>query len=365
MATDATLHSDLAIPPGEFLEEVIESLGMSKDELAKRMGRPAAKLSAIFKGEKAITPETALQLETVVGVPAHIWTGLETEYRLVLALQEEDQREEELLKEAVFVKEFCYTELVKEGAVQKCTRPADKVRELQRFFGVRSLVSVPTLRRYEAAFRCGKTANGKRTPEAVAAWLRFGEKRARAAACEPYNEDSLKAALPRIRTMTIEPPDQFEKSLISVLADCGVAMVLCRHFPKTQAHGATFWLGREKAVLMLSLRGKWADIFWFSLFHELGHLLLHRREDVFLEDGATGGREEEADRFAANTLIPEDAWQRFTDSGLTGLSSIKAFARKMGIHPGIVVGRLQHDGRIGHNQLNGLRERYGFSDALT
>ena len=77
------VYSDLAIPPGEYLEEVIAELGMSKDELSKRLNRPAPKLSAIFKGEKAITPDTALQLEKVVGVPAHIWNGLEAEYRLV------------------------------------------------------------------------------------------------------------------------------------------------------------------------------------------------------------------------------------------------------------------------------------------
>ena len=63
-------HSDMAVPPGEYLEEVIAELGMTKDELSKRLNRPAPKLSAIFKGEKAITPDTALQLQKVVGVPA-------------------------------------------------------------------------------------------------------------------------------------------------------------------------------------------------------------------------------------------------------------------------------------------------------
>jgi HTH-type transcriptional regulator/antitoxin HigA len=82
--TDRDLHSDLAVPPGEFLEEVIGELGMTKDELARRMGRPAPKLSAIFKGTKALTPDTAMQLEKVVDVPANIWLGLESEYRRTL-----------------------------------------------------------------------------------------------------------------------------------------------------------------------------------------------------------------------------------------------------------------------------------------
>jgi HTH-type transcriptional regulator/antitoxin HigA len=85
MMTEQNIHSDLAIPPGEYLEEVLVELGMTKDELARRMDRPTPKLSSIFKGHKAITPDTALRLEKVVGVPAHIWTGLEAEYRLALA----------------------------------------------------------------------------------------------------------------------------------------------------------------------------------------------------------------------------------------------------------------------------------------
>jgi HTH-type transcriptional regulator/antitoxin HigA len=87
MATKKDLHSDLAIPPGEYLEEVIADLGMTKAELARRIDRPPCKLSAIFKGTKAITPDTALRLEKVVNIPAHIWVGLESEYRLTLARQ--------------------------------------------------------------------------------------------------------------------------------------------------------------------------------------------------------------------------------------------------------------------------------------
>jgi HTH-type transcriptional regulator/antitoxin HigA len=86
---DRSVNSDLAVPPGEYLEEVLEELCMTNNELAKRMDRPAPKLSTIFKGEKAITPDTVLRLERVVGVPAHIWIGLESEYRLALARTEE------------------------------------------------------------------------------------------------------------------------------------------------------------------------------------------------------------------------------------------------------------------------------------
>jgi len=89
---DRELHSDLAVPPGEFLEGVIGELGMTKDELARRIGQPATALSSILRGTMAITPDMAMQLEKAVGVPANIWLGLESEYRLALARESEDGR---------------------------------------------------------------------------------------------------------------------------------------------------------------------------------------------------------------------------------------------------------------------------------
>jgi HTH-type transcriptional regulator/antitoxin HigA len=146
-------------------------------------------------------------------------------------------------------------------------------------------------------------------------------------------------------------------------------MVLCPSFPGTKAHGATFWLGREKAVLMLSLRGKWADIFWFSLFHELGHLLLHDRQTVFIEDDETAPdmqtKEAEADRFAADHLIPPRQYALFAGRRLFDPGAIKAFATSIGIDPGIVVGRLQHDGHLKNEWRNDLRTRYEWSQSAT
>ena len=119
MATEAAIYSDLAIPPGEYLEEVIAELDMSKDELARRMRRPAAKLSAVFKGVKAITPDTALQLEKVVGVPAHIWLGLEADYRLTLARRQSDAEVARLKEESKLATAYCYNQLARLGAVAR------------------------------------------------------------------------------------------------------------------------------------------------------------------------------------------------------------------------------------------------------
>lgn len=360
MTTESYPQSNLAIPPGEFLEEVIAEQGMTKEELARRMGRPATKLSPIFKGTKAITPETALQLEQVVGVPAHIWTGLESEYRLTLARNAEVEREEELKREAGMVTAFCYHELAKLGEVPDTRKPTERVRALREFFGVTSLHNVSEVAPYEAAFRCGK--GGRRSPEALAAWLRLGEKRGRKISCEPFDEETLRGRLPELRRMTQLSPADCRNRLVRLLSECGVALVLCPPFPKTQAHGATFWIRRDKAVMMMTSRGKYADIFWFSLFHEIAHVLLHSRKAVFLEDESADKREREADAFAADALIPDKQFQRFVSRGQFHREDILQSAQGWGVGPGILVGRLQHEGLLRHDWCNGLRICLDFTE---
>ncbi len=353
------IHSDLAIPPGEYLEEVIAELGMTKNELARRMNRPAPKLSAIFTGDKAITPDTALQLEKVVGVPAHIWTGLEAGYRLNLARKQELQEMQKLREETHLIKKFCCSELVKLGFVARMTKPLEKVWELQRFFGVTSLKNISNLKRYQVAFRQGK---GKRSPEATSAWLRIGELQGQKTESEPFSKEALKNALPTMRSMTSLLPEKFETQLRRILSDAGVVLVFSPHLPKTYLHGTTFWFDQNKAILMLTIRGSWADIFWFSLFHEIGHLLLHSKQMVFLEtddrENELDKDEQEADQFAANILIPPNDYNAFVRNGLFYPQNIEEFAGNLGIDPGIVVGRLQHDGHIENSWHNKLRTKY-------
>ncbi len=362
METENNIHSDLAIPPGEYLEEVIQELGMTKDELAKRMNRPAPKLSAIFKGDKAITPDTALQLEKVVGVPAHIWTGLEAEYRLILARREQSAILHQLKAETKLITCFRYAELVKMGVVEKFTRAVDKVLALQKYFGVISLEAVPHLKRYKPAFRQSNKRPKGYTPQAVASWLRIGEVHAINCRCAPFDETNLKKALVDIRSLTSQSPDSFQERLHKILADVGVILVLCPHMPGTGIQGATFWMGSNKAVVMMTLRYGWADIFWFSLFHELGHILLHGRNTVILEgpdkDPKHQRQEKQADSFAADNLLPPKQYQTFISKKRFFKEDIKDFAKQARIDSGIVVGRLQHDDCLRKQWQNGLRKRF-------
>ena len=167
METGDLAHADGTAPPGEYLEEVIRKLGLSKNELARRMNRPAAKLSAIFKGTKAITPVTALQLEKVVGVDARVWTGLEADYRLALARAREVEDWDRLVEEGLRVGRFPYAGLAELGWVEPKSRLGERVMELQRFFGVTSLRNLSAIRLYACGMRRVGSGEGRASPEAV------------------------------------------------------------------------------------------------------------------------------------------------------------------------------------------------------
>jgi HTH-type transcriptional regulator/antitoxin HigA len=166
--------------------------------------------------------------------------------------------------------------------------------------------------------------------------------------------------------MTLLSPKEFLGPLIELLASAGVALVVNPPLRGTIAHGATFWLGRQKAVLLLTTQGKRTDVIWFNLFHQLGHLLLHDRQNVLLEDGCAApeevAQETAADRFAADTLLPPKLYQRFLKHGILTPFSVRGFADRLGIEVGIVIHRLQYDGRVKHGWNNDLRKRYDSDD---
>jgi HTH-type transcriptional regulator / antitoxin HigA len=357
MVTEKIVHSDLPIPPGEYLAEVIAVKRIAQAELARRIGRPIQAVNEIVKGEKAITPVTALQLEKALDVPAHIWMGLESRYRLIKARLEEKKQ---LRKESGYLARIPYKQLADLDCVEKTRDSEHKIRELHRFYGVSSLAHLPGIKAYEASFRCGGAREASNY--ALAAWIRCAELRASEVPAESFDKGKLRKSLGQIRMLSKKEPAEFVPGIKQILAGCGVVLVLIPHFPKTYAHGATFWIKPDKAVLLMSIRGKWADIFWFSLFHELGHILLHGKR-TFIDDRKISpelaGQEKEADRFAANSLIEAGRFENFILKADFNEAAIESFAGEIGVSAGIVVGRLQHEGFLKQDsELNRLRARY-------
>lgn len=350
MMTNQLLISDLAIAPGEFLSEVLEDIDMTQLELSNRMGRPPQAINEMIKGSKAITPETAIQLEQVVSVPAHIWTNLESEYRLIKAQEEEVLNSEQ---EIALAKKFPYLELKKQGLVKETRNALIKVRELRKFFGVSSLNNLDVVEKYNPAFRL--SSNYSVSKEAIVSWLRTGGLLSEKIETNPFSKNKLLNTIPQIRSLSLETtPYVFLSKLKNYLAECGIALIVIPHYPKTYVTGATFWESKNKAVVMMSLRGGWSDVFWFSLLHEIAHIILHGKRTVFIE-GRTKNeehevQEKEADDFASSYLIPSKEYIIFTKKHDFSKKSIEVFSQEIGIHGGIVTGRLQHDNYLPYTQ---------------
>ena len=350
--------SDLPIPPGDVLEEELEARGMTQKELAARLGRPPQAVNEIIKGKKAITPETAIGLEKVLGIDAQFWTGLESDYRMVLARNRE---REALSANLTYLKEYPIREMVKRGWMDTGGDKVGNLEALLNFLGV----ATPEPKAYQAAigFRITEAAQQNFSPGALAAWLRQGEIVAGGITTADYNGPAFMDALVRIKGMTGLSPSEFLPEMSTLCAQAGVAFCVVQELPKSGANGVARWLTDGKAMIQMNIRGKWADIFWFTFFHEACHLLRHKTQRRIVIDGLDSDpdmaeAEAEADRFARDLLIAPDAWEEFCDAGLFTSDAITAFAQTVGIAPFIIVGRLQKEGRIGYNRLTNLKLRY-------
>lgn len=350
---------DYVSPPGETLEEILEEREMTQAELADRMGRPKKTISEIINGHAAITPETALQLERVLGIPASFWNNRERYYREALARTDEQER---LSKQVEWLSQIPVKDMIKQKWIQSYQDKVDQLREVLNFFAVASPEQWQEIwGGANVNFRKSRVFMSDKS--AVAAWLRRGEIEAAQIDCVLYDASKFKETLQQIRALTVEPPEIFQPEVVRLCAAAGVAFVFVPQLPKTRTCGATRWLNPNKALIQLSLRYKTNDYLWFAFFHEAGHILLHGKRDVFLEGKGVQGadeqdKEQEADTFAANLLIPPAEWKRFLASGQKrSKAGIQQFALEIGIAPGIVVGRLQHDGVLPPSHCNELKCR--------
>ncbi len=343
---------DRVSPPGETLAETLAALDMTQAELATRLGRPKKTVNEIVKGKAAIEPDTALQLEAVLGVPAGFWMARETRYRESLARQ---TRKHVLQNGTEWARRFPFAQMVKLGWLPETAR-GGRVDALLRFFGVASPGAwAEVWRQREVAFRRSLKRHGKEP--AAAAWLRQGEIVAAGCDCARFDAARFRTVLDEARLLTCEEPAVFQPRLRAAFASAGVALVWLPELKGATVSGATRWLTDEKALVQVSLRYKCDDQLFSALFHEAGHVLLHRKSVAFLEGIGDDTREErEANRFAADHLIPPRAYEALLAGPLT-LESISAFADHLGIAPGIVVGRLQHDKRLPFNRGNRLKRR--------
>jgi len=335
---------DYAVPPGRTLQEVIESLDMSQKELAIRTGLTVQSLIRIFKGNQPISYETANLLELATGVPASFWNNLESQYQEQLIKIKEGDR---LHKDPQWLKTIPTAELIDRGLLHQTEDETVLLRETLAFYGVSS---VDAWRKIwvKPAVAARRSQCFESQPGSASAWIRQGELRSHKIACKPFNKGLFREALRMIRSLTREEPEKFVSEMKQLCAEAGVAVALVPEMKKVPWNGATKWLNPQKAMILLCLRGKGEDKFWFSFFHEAGHVLNDSKKDLLINNNSSDDpREVRADKFAAEFLIPAgyngDIIQMRSNREIIDL------AGKLGISPGIVAGRYQF-----------LTKRWGF-----
>jgi len=348
---------DYLVTPGEVVADYLDTLGMTQAELAARTGMAKKTINEIIKGKAPITSDTALKLERALGRPAQFWSDLERQFqedRIRLA------EKERLVAHLGWLKKVPVAAMIRYGWVQKQKDSISQLEAVLRFFAIASPDQWETVwREHQVAYR--QTQRFETCAEAVSAWLRQGDIQARKIRCSSFDRKEFQAGLETVRGLTRELPKVFVPRLTDLCAAAGVAVVFVPELPRTGVSGATRWLG-EKPVIQLSLRYKSNDQLWFTFFHEAGHILKHGRKDVFIEgSGFDGEKEEEANVFARDKLIPPDALRLFLQSWNKSNDEITAFADRIGIAPGIVVGRLQHEKLLPMTNGNKLKVFYRWS----
>ncbi len=344
----------LISPPGDTLSETIEAKGLTQIELAQRMGRPIKTINEIVKGKAAITAETAIQLEMVLGISAEFWVEREKNYRLELAKIEEAEKSTEL---EAWVKFFPIKKMQTLGWIEQTKDMNANANNVLRFFSVadeKSFHKCYYENIYEAAFRISKV--NSKNPYAIAVWLRKGEIQADEFKVPAFDGKKFESALVSIKKLMAEHPVDFFKRLQSLCMEAGVKVVYTPCLPKAPISGSTRWVNGNP-IIQLSGRYKRNDSFWFTFFHEAGHILLHGKKDVFIENleyvGEKKTKEEEADNFSIKWTLSEKEEKEILAAAPLSKADIVAFAKKFVTHPAIIIGRFQHKKLVSHAHVFG------------
>jgi HTH-type transcriptional regulator / antitoxin HigA len=344
--------------PGDTMLDLLEEQGWSQTEFAERTGYTTKHISQLIRGKAPISEDTAFRLERVLGGSAAFWLAREAKYREAIAREEEL---EDLAHHVDWLHELPVKHLTDYNWVEQCSDRARQVSECLKFFGVASVDSWRA--RYidainAAAFK--SSSQFEKKLGAVAAWIRQGERVAATRDCQSFDKRGFKKSIQTLRALTNETdPDLFVPQLIQTCAEFGVAVVLEPAPKGCPAWGATKWLAPDKALLMLSLRYKTNDHLWFAFFHEAAHIFLHSKKMLFVElkGPMTDEHEAEANEFAGDLLVPREKAEILPFLQHTE-AAVREFSDHIGVAPGIVVGRMQHDGHLPRNFLNKLKVRY-------
>ena len=341
MASINKYYPESVTHPGLFLEESLEEKGIGPKEFAVKTGKPEKTISAILNGNSAITSDMAILFEQVLKIPAHFWLEAQKnfdEYKARLKYQESIANGIEWAKNAP------YAEMAKLGWVPPTRKAETKVINLYDYFEVASVNSFNDYyfhQKTKVAFRISLATTKK--PLAIAAWLRQGEIQANSLATLEYSRTKFKAILPALKNIMAKQPQNFFNEIQQLCLSVGVKVIHTPCLTGIGIHGATRWIN-DTPLIQLSGRWKRNDVFWFTFFHEIGHILLHGKKYISLEnigfEGANIQYEQEANEFASEWILTREQEDEIVSQAELNDDVIKRFAAKFSTHPASIIGRL-------------------------
>jgi len=331
--------------PGATLSEKLEELGMGPKEFAVRANKPEKTVTAILKGESSITPDMAILFENVLHIPAHFW--LERQ-RLFDEAEARTKSRSQIQEEASWAKHFPLADMIKQGWLPQVVALEDKVSALLKFFRISNSNAWEDYyfnQQLKVDFRI--SLHNTKESHAISAWLRQGEISAESLEAKEYDEKKFKHCLTEIKKIMADHPADFFVKLQNCCLSAGVKVVHTPCLPKAPIAGSTRWIN-DFPLIQLSGRYKRNDSFWFTFFHEAGHIFLHGKKDIFLEEvdynGKDSIKEKEADLFAVNWTFSEEEEEELNQYHQIDEDLVEQFAKKFGTHPAMIIGRLRLNG---------------------
>ncbi len=335
-------------PPGETIKEELEARGWTQADLADILGRPPRLVSEIIAGKRSITPETARGLGAAFGTSAQFWMNLASSYQLSKVTAHDDESVARRAQLFSVIPQL--NEVFRRGWIEETGNVSVLEERVKSFLGIATLTPEAVLQSQQ-----GAAARASSGPSPVqAAWLARARQLARG--CKPEGEFTPEKIPGLITELNVLKKDSDGLGQIpGALTRAGIRFVIVEPLATSKIDGFCFWLTDTAPVIAMTLRFDRIDAFWFTLFHELGHINagdgksgnpLNLDENILesSKDTDRTGVERDADDFASEALIPEKRMRQFmaTSNRYITKENIMYFAKQIGAHPGIIVGRLHH-----------------------
>jgi HTH-type transcriptional regulator/antitoxin HigA len=338
------LSREFIIHPGETLAEILEDREMSQRELAIRTGMTEKHISTVIHGQKVISAAFAKKLEYALGIEASFWMNLQANYDRELLEFEElnniSEQEIDILKNLKEVLE-CWSSF---GWINVEANPASIVLDLRMIFGISNLLDIPKMS-YSAAYRA-QNKNNTVDVYVLYAWQRMCELLTKnIEIADEVDVNKLREKIPEIKQVMFMRGNQIQKKLTSIFAECGISFKIVPNFKGAPVQGFIKKSDDGSLILCMTLRQKFADIFWFTLFHEISHILNGDTKNNFVDfDSVSSDIEDRADSMAGEFLIDSKAYREFVQSAkYRTAQGIDEFAKSQNVRGYVVQGRLMKE----------------------